>query len=214
MVELGRIKRAIARKEKLEAESKSRIKVHVENVKRLEALMGRYDNELQMCEPYWSKEDLEEVERLRNALTQTPVFEGATQMNLLGANNDVSTSISLGWQSLPLLKQIAIVDSKIEPLTEQMSKAVDARDPKQVEEWLKLRGEREKLLILRWNLVQTIAEMLGIEAQELNVEITREGPERVRLELQEKLKEYGAKPRTKAPEEEGGTISFGGPKIG
>jgi len=208
MVELGRIKRAIDRKKKLEDESASRKVVHAENREKLDALLKKYDPEVEMKEPYWSREDLDEAERLRSALTQTPVFEGAAQMNLFGANNDVSMSISLGWQTLPLLKQIAIVDGKISEQDQQLARQFDARRREEVEEVLKIRVEREKLLILRWNLVQTIAEMLGIEAQELNVEITRERPEKVRLELQEKLKPYGSKPRTK---EDG--IGFGGPKL-
>lgn len=216
MVELGRIERAIDRKKKLEDESASRKVVHAENGKKLDALLKKYDPEVEMKEPYWSREDLEEAEKLRNALVSGPKFQAYCSENLMYADQEINTAISLGWQSLPLLKQIAIVDSKIEPLTEQMSKAVDGRDPKQVEGWVKLHGEREKLLELRWQLVQRCDEILGLhDPNRLNAEIAEKGPEKVRLELQEKLKEYGSKPRSRTPEEEeGGTISYREPKLG
>ena len=77
---------------------------------------------------------------------------------------------------------------------------------------LKLRNEERALIILRWELVQRIAEMLGVEAQELNAELAQKGPDAVRQELVEKLKPYGSKPRAKTAEDEGN--SFGSPKVG
>ena len=80
---------------------------------------------------------------------------------------------------------------------------------------LKLRNEERALIILRWELVQRGAEMLGVEAQELNAELAEKGVDAVRLEVIELLKPYGQKPRSRTPEEEeAGTISYGGPKIG
>jgi len=207
LVELRRIERAVAKKQKLEEESKSRIKVHAENVKRLEAILAKYDSELEMKPPYWSREDIEQVETLKSGLTAAPQFEGYRQEELYYAQQNLYTSISLAWQTLPLLKEIAVIDQKIMDLDKALSRSFDARVREQVEQVNKLQAEKQKLEELKWSQIQKFGELLGIyerdDLRALNKEIAEKGADSVRTELIELLKPYGSRPR---PQTEGDEV--------
>jgi len=206
LVQLPRIQRAISRKEKLEAESKSRIKIHAENVKRLEAILAKYDSELEMKPPYWSREDIEQVETLKRALAASPQFEGYKQQELYYARQNLDASISLVWQSLGLLTAISFIDKKINDLDEQLARPFDARIRQEVEIVNKLQTEKRKLEELKWSQIQKFGELVGVYESEdlrvLNKEIAEKGADAVRSELVEKLKEFGSRPQAPKEEEE------------
>jgi len=206
LVELRRIERAVAKKQKLEEESKSRIKVHAENVKRLEAILAKYDSELEMKPPYWSREDIEQVETLKRSLAASPQFEGYRQQELYYAQQNLYTSISLAWQTLPLLKEIAVIDQKIMDLDKALSRSFDARVREQVEQVNKLQAEKQKLEELKWSQIQKFGELLGVyepdDLRALSKEIAELGPDKFREQLVEKLKPYGSRPSVKTEEAE------------
>ena len=214
MVELGRIERAIARRNKVEASIKALQETREQNRRRLDEIMKSLDPEVPLEVPYAKREIIEEIMRLRQALVRPASleadFEACEQMNLLGANQNLDANIALGWQVPGVLKQVKILDGKIGEVQGQLARSFDARNQAEVDQMLKLRNEERALIILRWELVQRASEMLGVEAQELNAELAEKGVDAVRLELVEKLKPYGQKPRTK---EESGGISFGAVKL-
>jgi len=214
MVELTRILRAIARRDKAEASIKRLQDTREQNRKRLEEIMKSLDPEIELKEPYVNQATVDEIMRLRQALVRPSNpeadLEGCEQMNLLGANQHLDANIALAWQVPGVLKQVKILDGKIGEVQGQLARSFDARNQAEVDQMLKLRNEERALIILRWELVQRASEMLGVEAQELNAELAEKGVDAVRLELVEKLKPYGQKPRTK---EESGGISFGAVKL-
>lgn len=220
MVKLERIQRAISRRDKTQASIKALQETREQNRKQLDKIMKSLDPEVPLEVPYVKQEIIEEIMRLRQALVRPSSpeadFEACEQMNLLGADRDLDTAISLAWQTPSILKQIAILDQKITSLDEQLSRPFDARIQTEVDEVMKLRTEQRKLQELRWTLVQRTSEMLGYydDPHALNKELAEKGVDAVRTELVEKLKEF-AKPRSRTPEEEeAGTISYEGPKLG
>ena len=212
MVELTRILRAIARRDKAEASIKRLQDTREQNRKRLEEIMKSLDPEIELKEPYVNQATVDEIMRLRQALVRPSNpeadLEGCEQMNLLGANQHLDANIALAWQVPGMLKQVKILDDKISGLQESLGKPFDARDQNQVDEMLKLRGEERRLSILRWELIKQISSMLGFDDPhnplQLNSELKEKGPEKVRLEIVELLKPYGSKARAKTEGDEVG----------
>jgi len=220
MVELLRIQRAIKRRDEIQILLESFPKRRAEAKARLEEIMKSIDPEVELKTPYVDQEIIDEIMRLRQSLMRSSTPEGdpeaCEQMNLLSANQSLDAAIALAWQVPGLLKQVKILDGKIKALEEQLSKPFDARVKEQVDEVNKLRGEQRKLQELRWTLVQRTTEILGYydDPHALNKELAEKGVDAVRTQLVEKLKEFG-KPRSRTPEEEeAGTISYEGPKLG
>jgi len=207
MVELERIKRAVARRDEIQVLLESYPKRREQVRARLDEIMKTLDPDIPLEVPYVKQEVLDEILKLRASL-KPPISINSDPVaienqNLFYANRYLSDSVSLGWQGAGVCKQIAILDEKIGHLHKLLEKPFDARDQKQIDEVLRLRAEERQLSITRWNLIKQLSEMLGYDdpsnPQQLNSELKAKGPDAVRTELVEKLKEFGSRPR--APKE-------------